>query len=410
MRVLLFVAPALYLILFIALKLEAQQNVRLGIDRLVEQNFAPLRGKRVGLVTNPSGTNHQGISTLQILSREPRVRLVALFGPEHGVYGKVPAGKYVESHRDLGSGLWVHSLYGKTRKPTPEMMRGLDTIVFDLQDLGNRSYTYISTLGMVMEAALENDVEVIVLDRPNPLGGIRVEGPRLNEQWKSFVSQYNIPYVHGMTVGELAQWINDHYLPQPCRLIVMTMQGWTRDMIWEDTGLRWIATSPNIPTIGAARGYTLTGILGNIGITTVTGDRYPFEVITTSYLNPEIFTAQLMNKSFPGIRAQPYAFTATSGRFKGSRYFGARLFVNPRSEANFTAFAFHAMDTIRSLTGRDLFQRVSANNLTMFDKLNGSSSWRMKWARGASAFDLEKLWEPGITAWLRERQRYLLYR
>lgn len=403
------IAAAL-MILFIGLCMVEAQTVRLGIDHLAEQDFAPLRGKRVGLVTNPSGTNYRGETTLQILSREPRVKLVALFGPEHGVYGKVPAGKYVDSHRDPGSGLWVHSIYAKTRKPTPEMMRGLDAIVFDLQDIGNRSYTYISSLGMVMEAALENDVEVIVLDRPNPLGGMRVEGPRLNPEWKSFVGQYDIPYVHGMTVGELALWINDHYLPRPCRLTVITMKGWRRDMIWEDLGLRWVATSPNIPTIGAARGYTVTGILGNIGITTVTGDRYPFEVITTSNLNPEMFTAQLMNRPFPGIRAQPYVFTATTGRFKGSQYRGARLFISPRSEANFTAFAFHAMDTIRSLTRRDLFQRVSASNLAMFDKLNGCSSWRLRWVKGARAQDLERLWEPGVNAWIRERQRYLLYR
>jgi uncharacterized protein YbbC (DUF1343 family) len=409
MRALFAVGVGLGLFFSLVQELSAQATVRLGIDQLVAMEFSPLIGKRVGLVTNPAGVNHRGESTLEILHRDRRVQLVALFGPEHGVYGKVPAGKYVESHRDAQTGLWVHSLYGKTRKPTAEMMQGLDAIVFDLQDLGSRSYTYISTLGLVMEAAMENNVEVVVLDRPNPLGGLRVEGPRLNEQWKSFVGQYNIPYVHGMTVGELARWINVHYLVRPCRLTVIPMKGWRREMVWEDTGMRWVPTSPNIPTIRAARGYSLTGILGNIGITTVSGDPYPFEVIMTSYLNPDTFSAKLMSRAFPGIRALPYSYTATTGRFKGATYFGARLIVNPRAEANFTAFAFHVLDTIRNLTGRNLFQRVSASNISMFDKLNGCSSWRDRWLRGAQWRDLEKLWEPGVAAWLEERQPYLLY-
>ena len=250
---------------------------RLGIDVLAQRGFRDLKGKRVGLVTNPSGVDGQGKPSWKRLRESPEVNLVALYGPEHGVFGKVGAGKHVSGERhgedrnsdgkiskDEETGIRIFSLYGATRKPTPKMLDGVDVIVYDLQDVGCRSYTYISTLGLVMEAAQEKGVEVMVLDRPNPLGNFRVEGPRPEGELaiSSFIGQYDIPYVYGLTVGELAKWVNEVHLKKPCRLSVIPMKGWTQKMTWEDTGLKWVPTSPNIPLARSARGYVATGFFG----------------------------------------------------------------------------------------------------------------------------------------------------
>ena len=214
--------------------------VKTGLEVLVESDFAPLKGKRVGLVTNPSGVDRNLVSTVDILANAPGVNLVALFGPEHGVRGSEHAGDHVTSEpRDPATGLPVYSLYGATRKPTKEMLNGIDAMVYDIQDNGCRSYTFISTLGLVMSACAEAGIEVIVLDRPNPLGGIQVDGPLVEDGYFSFVGMYRIPYVYGLTVGELATMINEEGMncgqkgnekPLKCHLTVIEMEGWRRDM------------------------------------------------------------------------------------------------------------------------------------------------------------------------------------
>src|SRR5450432_779466 len=224
----------------------AQASVELGIDVLVSHDYSLLAGKRVGLITNQTGVNSAGIKTRLLLKRH--CNLVALYTPEHGLDGTEKAGRKVGTARDRLTGLPIHSLYGATRKPTPEMLRGLDALVFDLQDIGCRSYTYLSTMGKAMEAAGEAGIEFIVLDRPNPLGGQRVEGPPIEKQWISFVGQFPVPYVHGLTAGEMAGMANDRgWMGARCRLVVVPMKGWSRSMAWPDTGLRWVQTSPNIP-------------------------------------------------------------------------------------------------------------------------------------------------------------------
>jgi uncharacterized protein YbbC (DUF1343 family) len=245
----------------------------LGIDELEKTNFAALQGKIVGLVTNPSGADSRGRSAIEVLyqgGQRHGFKLAKLFGPEHGIDGLTPAGKSFNKTRDPLTRLPVYPLFqtahGDFRHPSAEQFDGLTAIVYDVQDLGNRSYTFISTLGNVMDEAAQRGIEVIVLDRPNPLGGVRIEGPLLDPSLKSFVGQYNIPLVYGLTPGELARWINARYLERPCQLRVIAMHGYTRGMVWEDTHLHWIPTSPNIQTIGAARGYTATGMLGEVGI------------------------------------------------------------------------------------------------------------------------------------------------
>src|SRR5438552_11450966 len=211
--------------------------VRLGIDVLESTGYAFLKGKRVGLVTNQTGVDSNGVPTRVLLKKN--VNLVALYTPEHGLDGTQKAGGYVRSRRGPVTGLTAHSLYGPTRKPTPAMLRGIDTLVFDLQDIGCRSYTYISTMTKCMEAAAENHIEFVVLDRPNPLGGLRVEGPLVEPEWISFVGQIPVPYVHGMTCGELARMINGKGWVGRCDLKVVPMRGWARNFAWNETGLPW---------------------------------------------------------------------------------------------------------------------------------------------------------------------------
>ena len=237
----------------------------LGNEVLAREGFKPLLGKRVGLLTNPSGVNREGKSTIEVLRQAPGIRLVALFAPEHGVRGTMPAGKEFPDAVDPQSGLPVYSLYGPgpVRKPTPKMLQQIDVLVYDLQDVGCRSYTFISTMGLAMESCGEVGVEFVVLDRPNPTGGLRVEGPGLDPRYKSLVSQWDIPYAYGLTCGELARMINgEKWIRKPCKLTVVPMKGWRRNMVWADTGLGWIPTSPMIPTDRSATHYTALGLLG----------------------------------------------------------------------------------------------------------------------------------------------------
>lgn len=389
----------------------AAAAVTLGIDTFAEKGFPGLSGKRVGLVTNQSGVNAQGVRTSEILSRRKEFRLVALFTPEHGINGTVPAGEYVESHRDARSGIWVHSLYGKTRKPTPAMLQGVDVLVYDLQDLGSRSYTFISTLGLVMQAAAEAGIPVYVLDRPNPLGGLRVEGGGVDPAWRTFVAQYDIPYVYGLTPAELAWWINDRWLARPCDLHVFKMGGWSRSMVWADTGLRWVPTSPNIPFAASAWGYAATGLVGDLGITNgakVTA--YPFEVLAAENVDGALMAASLNALGLAGTRFEPLSFYPSSGKFTRVRYTGVRVRLDPRNAQTLLSVNFHALDVLRKLQPqRNFFARAQADGLAMFDKINGGPGNRVAWMRGRSAADLSRSWAPFEERWRIERKSYLLY-
>ena len=237
-------------------------RIKTGIEVLKDQNFKCLEGKRVGLITNPTGVDNQMKSTIDILHEAPNVNLVALFGPEHGVRGDVHAGDHVTDIKDATTGLPVYSLYGKTRKATPEMLKDIDVLVYDIQDVGCRSFTYISTMGLAMEAAAENGKEFIVLDRPNPVGGLKIEGNLVEDDCISFVSQFKIPYLYGLTCGELALMLNgEKMMAAQCNLHVVKMKGWKRKMDYVQTGLQWVPSSPHIPHPHSAIFYPVSGIL-----------------------------------------------------------------------------------------------------------------------------------------------------
>ncbi|MEM9444254.1 MAG: DUF1343 domain-containing protein [Verrucomicrobiota bacterium] len=384
-------------------------HVLLGVDNLAQRDFQSLRGKRVGLITNQSGVNAKGESTISVLHKALEVELVSLFAPEHGIDGKVKAGKHVRSFRDNESGLWVHSLYGSTRKPTNEMLSGLDVLVYDLQDIGCRSYTYISTLGLVMEAAADNNVAVYVLDRPNPLGGQRVEGAKIDPRFRSFVGQYELPYVYGLTIGELAKWINAEHLRKKCQLRVYKMAGWSREMIWRDTGLDWVATSPNIPTFESAVGYVATGLLGDLGISNGANQQRPFESITDARWKSGDFARALRSKNLQGVITEPYSFYPISGKWKHVEYSGALLYFDLSSVNRLMSVNYHALDIVREIYEEKWYFNKTEDSFELYDKINGSDFWRKTWKNGARTEDLEQMWSKDEQAWLEERKPFLLY-
>lgn len=399
-----------FLSLFLFLTLLRAGEVLPGIDVLVDKEFPGLLHKKVGLVTNPSAVSRSGKSTLQILFQEKRIHLNALFGPEHGVYGTVPAGKYISSFRESNTGIWVHSLYGTTRAPTPSMMKDLDIIIYDMQDIGCRSYTYISTLGLVMQEAQKQGIEVMVLDRPNPMGGNRIEGPGLVLAYKSFVGQYQIPYVYGLTIGELAQWINARYLSKPCKLTVIPMKGWHREMVWEETGLKWVSSSPNIPDIKSARGYIATSILGDVGVDTGVGEKFPFQVAMHEGWSGENMAKRFNAKGIQGVHAEPFSYRAKKGRWAGTLYSGIALGIDPKAKGILASCGFHILEVIRKENPEwKGLARADRESREMFDKLNGSTVPRVQFLSGKSAAEIEQSWAAGLVRWSEERKPYLIY-
>jgi uncharacterized protein YbbC (DUF1343 family) len=386
-------------------------KVLVGIDTLKARNFPGLEGKRVGLITNPSGTDANGTSTLNILRHSRQVKLTALFGPEHGIHGTTKAGDAIHDQTDPKTGLPIYSLFGATRKPTPAMLRDIDTLIYDLQDIGVRSYTFISTLGLVMQAAGELGIEVYILDRPNPLGGLRIEGNGVDPDYNSFVGQYDIPYIYGLTPGELALWINDKWLAKPCKLKIFRMNGWTRHMTWQDTGLKWIPTSPNIPTAQAAAGYAATGLLGDIGISNgANATPHPFQIIAAENLDPAAMTRHFNTLGLPGITARPITFHPATGKYTGIKYTGIKLDIDPQARTSLLAINYRILDILRTITPqKNYFNRASADSIRMFDKINGGPANRQAWQAGKNSETITRTWKAKETNWKEERKPYLLY-
>jgi uncharacterized protein YbbC (DUF1343 family) len=389
-----------FFLVFFSLLSTAHAVVDLGIDVLEQSNYAILKGKRVGLVTNQTGVDRKGIRTRVLLRQN--CNLVALFTPEHGLDGTEKAGRYVKSRKDRQTGVMAYSLYGPTRKPSRDMLRGVDILVFDLQDIGCRGYTYISTMGKCMEAAGENHIPFVVLDRPNPLGGVRIEGPSVESGWISFVGQFPVPYVHGMTVGELAQMVNARGWAGPhCDLTVVPMHGWSRDMTWGDTLLRWVPTSPNIPHPSSTFGYVVTGFAGELtGVETGVGGHAPFEMISSSWLNAESFTRYLNSQNLSGISFHPLS----RGRQQGCYFTLSR---NP--EANLTGIGVYMLSEINRASRNTVFRHSSRSKLDIFFKVYGSSSIRSELERGVSPAKIVASWQGNEASFRRARAPYLLY-
>jgi len=387
--------------------------VRTGIDRLIDNGFRELLGKRVGLITNPTGVTADLKSTIDVLHEAPNVELAALFGPEHGVRGDVFGGEKIDDAVDPATGVPVFSLYGATRKPTPPMLEGLDVLVYDIQDIGSRSYTYISTMGAAMEAAAEADIEFMVLDRPNPLTGLRIEGRPLDSRFASFVGQYPIPYVYGMTCGELALMINDQgWLAdgESCRLTVIAMDGWTRDMDFDATGLPWVPTSPHIPTADTALFYAATGIMGELQVVSEgVGYTLPFKLAGAPFIRDAAAFAEALNdRKLPGVTFRPMYFTPFyMDRIKGKPCGGVQIHLTDPAAADLTAIQFHVLDVVRRLYPEvELFGRGRDG---MFDKVCGTDRIRRMFERGEPLPRILDYWNDDRAIFLRQRARYLIY-
>lgn len=393
--------------------------VKPGVEVLVERDFAGLKGKRVGLVTNPSGVDRYLNSTVDILYNAPGVELVALYGPEHGVRGDMYAGDKVADTRDAATGLPVHSLYGSTRKPTSEMLEGIDVMVYDIQDVGARSYTFISTLGLVMEACAEKGIEVMVLDRPNPLGGNKIEGCYVEQPFNSFVSQYRIPYIYGLTVGELAWMINEEGLnrgqlgnqePVKCKLTVIPMDGWRRDMLYEDTGLPWVLPSPNIPFKDTPVYYSASGICGelygfmDIGI----GYTLPFQVFGATWLDPEKLKARLESYDLPGISFRTIWYKPIAGSRKGELVKGLQFFFTDYEKARVTETQFYVMQAVAELyPEQKAFEVISGYGL--FDKVCGTDYVRKEFSKRYKVEDIVEYWRKDEAEFRKLSQKYHIY-
>lgn len=387
-------------------------KVKLGVDVLAERGFQVLAGKRVGLITNPTGVNGQLRSTVDILHEAPGVELVALFGPEHGVRGEVPAGEKITDARDARTGLPIRSLYGSTRKPLPEMLADIDVLVFDIQDNGSRSYTYISTMAAAMEAAAEHDKAFVVLDRPNPIGGEKIEGRPLDLAFKSFVGYLPIPYLHGMTVGELAQMINSEgWLAggQRVDLTVVPMAGWQRSMWWSDTGLVWVPTSPHVPDADTSAYYAATGIMGELRVLSEgVGYPQPFELAGHPDIEPEKLAAELNRRELSGVHFRPLYYRPYYGPYDGETLGGVHVVLIDAARAELTAIQFHIMDAVRALYPKvDFFAK---NRASMFDKVCGTDQVRQMWQEERSLNAILTFWREGVEEFRQARAKYLLYK
>ena len=353
-------------------------KIKLGIDVLSASNFELLKGKRVGLITNPTGVNKELKSTLDILFEAKNVNLVALFGPEHGVRGNADAGKPVGFSRDQKTGLPVYSLYGKTRKPTKAMLEGIDILVYDIQDIGVRSYTFISTLGLAMEAASENNIDFMVLDRPNPLGGNKIEGLLVDPENISFISQYPIPYVYGLTCGELATLlVKEHMISTKTgfKLNVVPMQGWYRNMYFEATGLAWVPSSPHIPNAQSAYYYPMTGLLGELRSALSIGVGYtlPFQLVGAEWIDGDELADELNAMDISGLYFRPITYSPYYAFGKGKSLQGVQIYITDFSALNLIATQFQIMFALKKLyPEKDLFKLASPAEINMFIKASGS--------------------------------------
>jgi len=382
--------------------------VMLGNEVLLQDYLHLVQGKRVGLITNPTGVNSRLEPTIDVLAAHPQIQLTALFGPEHGVRGDITAGATVETFNDPRTGIPIYSLYGRTRRPTDDMLRNVDVLMYDIQDIGSRAYTYIYTMALAMEAARDKQIPFIVLDRPNPLGGLLVEGPVLDTVFSSFIGLYPIPFVYGMTVGELAQLFNREFGIN-CDLKVVPMKGWKRKMLYEDTGLEWVITSPHVPHARSARFAAATGIIGelqtiDIGI----GYTLPFELTGEAWIDGERLARELNARQLPGIifrpvHYRPYYFTRRDSDLQGIQLHitDLRRFKPQRTQ-------IHILTAICKLfPDQPFFQTERTRS---FDRAMGTDQVRLAAARGKSAEEIIAGWQKELDQFKQTRAKYLIYR
>ncbi len=371
-----------------------------GLDVLQRDGFGQLAGRRVGLITNHTGVNREGISAIRLLHEAPNVSLLVVFSPEHGLEGKLDVSRVADSE-DPATRLKVYSLYGKTRRPTPEMLEGLDALVFDIQDIGARFYTYISTMGNAMEEAARHDLEFFVLDRPNPIGGLAVEGPLLDEGKESFVGYHRLPIRHGMTVGELARmFVRERNLD--LKLTVIPVENWSRGQLYDATGLTWINPSPNMRSLTEALLYPGIGLLEMTNLSVGRGTATPFELFGAPWLDGKQLADALNRAETHGVRFEPIEFTPEASKFQGETCRGVRILLTDRANLEPVRVGLEVAVQIRRLHPGDW-------EIDRYLRLLGNDAVLGALRRGDSAAQIEASYQDDLERFLKRREAFLLY-
>jgi uncharacterized protein YbbC (DUF1343 family) len=404
-------------------------KVKLGVEVFLEKRLDLVKGKRVGLITNPTGTDSGLRTTIDLFRSNPAIDLVALYGPEHGVRGNAQAGEYVPFYYDEKFKLPVFSLYGQSFKPEPGMLKnideymrsfdtkqtgkvpetgmvkGIDALVFDIQDVGTRVYTYIGTMANAMQAAAESGIDFIVLDRPAPINGTDMEGAVLEyPEFSSFIGLFPIPLRFGMTVGELARLFNDKFLARTAKLTVVPMEGWKRTMWFDEAGLPWVIPSPNMPTLDTATVYPGLVALEGTNLSEGRGTTRPFELFGAPWIDGNDLAARLNALALPGVRFREAWFTPSFSKFQGERCGGCQLHVTDRSAFRSVAAVLHIIKTVREMAP-DKF----AFHAGYFDKVMGTASVRTALEAGTDVATILANIQPGLDAFAALRKAYLLY-
>lgn len=395
-------------------KVESSQ-IKLGIDQVFTKKYEGLlRGKKVGLITNHTGINSQFQSSIHSFKQhavQGGYTLQALFAPEHGITGGSYAAENIEHLVDV-DGIPIYSLYGKTHRPTKAMLKNIDVLVYDIQDIGSRSYTYMTTLFYVMEEAAKMNISVVVLDRPNPINGLTVDGPILQPAWRSIVGYINVPYCHGMTIGELALYFNQEY-QIGCPLTIVPMQGWKREMSFQDTGCSWIPTSPNIPEASTTLYYPTTGILGELQIVNIgIGYTLPFKLIGAPWICAEEFAKHLNDQHFPGVHFYPFYYRPFYGRFCKQDCQGVLISITDPTNYLPVSTQYLLIGMLKSLYPKAFQQALDekSDRINMFNKVNGTDEvYRILKEEKYVIWKLKELHQKERGAYLAKRQKYLIY-
>lgn len=381
-------------------------QVRPGIEVILSDSLHLVAGRRVGLVTNHTGIDAQGISSIDRLHGHPEVELVALFSPEHGIRGTAEAGELVDHSVDEATGLPVHSLYGETRKPTPEMLQGVEVLLFDIQDIGTRYYTYIYTMGLAMEAAGEVGIPLVVLDRPNPVAGELVQGNVLDPAFASFVGLYPIPKRHGMTPAELARLYRDAFGVE-VELHIVPLEGWSREMLFPDTGLPWLPPSPNMPDLESALHYPGTCLFEGTNLSVGRGTPRAFQQVGAPWIDGEELARRMTARGLPGVVFEAVRFTPRNpgdGKFGDEEVGGVRLRITDPERYDPARTGVALVVDARDLSGERWGWRSSH-----FDRLAGTNALRLGIEAGGDEAELTRSWEEELESFLPLRAAALLY-
>jgi uncharacterized protein YbbC (DUF1343 family) len=387
--------------------------VKTGLEIFLESKVGLLGGARVGLIVTPASINSRFEHAADLFHQHPQIQLTALFGPQHGIRGETQDNMIEwQTFRDKRTALPAFSLYSETRKPSPEMLSEADVLVFDVQDVGTRVYTFIYTMALAMEAARECGKRFIVLDRPNPIGGVRIEGNILEPEFQSFVGMYPIPMRHGMTTGELALMFNSEF-GIGCELEVVRIEGWRRAMWYEETRLPWVMPSPNIPTVETTVVYPGSVMFEGTNVSEGRGTTRPFEIIGAPSIEPEALIRELRNDNLPGAVFRPVHFQPTFHKFAGEVCGGVQIHVTDRNAFKPVLTGVAIISAIRRLYPEGFDWKLPPYEYVYdklpFDVINGGWRLREQIEAGVPVAEIEESWRAALTEFARRRAAYLLY-